>query len=64
MNALRQTLFALLIDDHGDTLVEYSLILGVLSLIAITAMSVFGANATAQMNSAAQNQLYYEQNPP
>ena len=43
------------VDDAGQGLVEYALIIALVALIAITALRTLGRKATNTLNSAASN---------
>ena len=45
--------FTTLRDDDGQALVEYALIISLVSLVAITALTLLGTNVTAALNSIA-----------
>ncbi len=50
---MKQTLPALFLDDSGQGLVEYSLIIALMALVIVAALSKFGgANNTGITNSA------------
>ncbi len=51
-----KTLSALLIDDEGATLVEYALIVALVSVAAIAALTLLGTNAKTTINNVA-NQM-------
>lgn len=47
------TLKNLILDDEGASLVEYALIVALVSVVAIGAIRVLGTNASTTMNNAA-----------
>ncbi len=50
---LRSSLIAVLRDDRGQGLVEYALIIALVSLVAISALKFLGAKASNTLNNAA-----------
>jgi pilus assembly protein Flp/PilA len=42
-------------DDEGQGLVEYALIIALISVVAIVALRLIGTNASAKLNNAALN---------
>ena len=42
---------ALLSDDHGQSLVEYALIIGLISIVAIVALSLIGGKTNNELNN-------------
>lgn len=48
-----KTLTNILRDDEGQGLVEYALIIALVSIVAIAALKVLGNNASATLSSAA-----------
>jgi pilus assembly protein Flp/PilA len=46
-------LVAMLRDDEGQGLVEYALIIALVSVVAIAALTFLGSSAQSQLNSAA-----------
>ncbi len=43
----------LLADDNGGTLVEYALVMALLSMSALAALAAFGDNATQSLDASA-----------
>lgn len=43
----------LLADEHGETLVEYALVMALLSMSAIAALALFGETATQSLDTSA-----------
>jgi Flp pilus assembly pilin Flp len=58
------TLRTLALDDRGDVLVEYALILAVLALGSLTALLFSGTAATNAMDTTTSTQLRVEQTTP
>ncbi len=50
---LRSRLIGVLRDDRGQGLVEYALIIALVSLVAISALKFLGAKASNTLNNAA-----------
>ncbi len=50
---LRSSLMGILRDDRGQGLVEYALIIALVSLVAISALKFLGAKASNTLNNAA-----------
>ncbi len=50
---LRSSLMAVVRDDRGQGLVEYALIIALVSLVAISALKFLGAKASNSLNNAA-----------
>jgi pilus assembly protein Flp/PilA len=50
---LNLSTFTTLRDDDGQALVEYALILSLISLVSITALTLLGTNVTAALDSIA-----------
>jgi len=50
-----KNLNAMLKDDAGQGLVEYALIIALVSIVAITALKFLGSKANNTLNSAASN---------
>ena len=48
-----KNILALLSDDEGASLVEYALIVALVSVVAITALKLLGTNASTALNGAA-----------
>ena len=48
-----KNLTAMLRDDEGQGLVEYALIIALISVVAIVALRLIGSRATSQLNNAA-----------
>jgi pilus assembly protein Flp/PilA len=48
-----KTLTNILRDDEGQGLVEYALIIALVSIVAIAALRVLGTNASSTLSSAA-----------
>jgi pilus assembly protein Flp/PilA len=53
---VQSAFFAVRDREEGQALVEYALILALVSIVAITALQLLGTNVTAKLNSVA-NQL-------
>ncbi len=47
-----KNLSAMLRDDEGQGLVEYALIIALISVVAIAALRLIGTNANVKLNSA------------
>ncbi len=43
----------LLADEHGETLVEYALVMALLSMCAVAALATFGDTATRSLDTSA-----------
>jgi pilus assembly protein Flp/PilA len=50
-----RTFIAMVHNDEGQGLVEYSLIIALVSIVAIAALTVLGAKASNTLSSAASN---------
>ncbi len=50
-----KNLTAMFRDDEGQGLVEYALIIALISVVAIVALRLIGTNASAKLNNAALN---------
>jgi pilus assembly protein Flp/PilA len=50
---LRSSLMGVLRDDRGQGLVEYALVIALVSLVAISALKFLGAKASNSLNNAA-----------
>jgi Flp pilus assembly pilin Flp len=48
-------LVSILNDEEGASLVEYALIVALISVVAITALKSIGTNASTQLSNAALN---------
>jgi len=48
-----QTFVSMLRDDDGQGLVEYALIIALVSVVAIVALRLLGGNAKSALNNAA-----------
>lgn len=52
---MTKQLTALLKDDAGASLVEYSLLVALIAVVAIAAVKLIGTNASNTLNNAATN---------
>jgi pilus assembly protein Flp/PilA len=50
-----KNILALLKDDEGASLVEYALIVALVSVVAIAALKLLGTNASSALNTAASS---------
>lgn len=48
-----KTILALVKDENGASLVEYALIVALVSVVAIAALKLLGTNASSALNTAA-----------
>jgi Flp pilus assembly pilin Flp len=58
------TLWRLLRDESGATLVEYTMVLGLFALAAITGFGVVATNAGSRYNSGTTTMTSIQENPP
>ena len=53
LNMILTRIYAMREREEGQALVEYALIISLVSLVAITALTLLGTNVTAALNSIA-----------